>query len=436
MDKAPSHDDLLKRGLAALDLDALAEEAGWSAKSRKATALGWCLALCQACSTKAPSLQLAAHFMGLVCALTISRQAMHKRLLKGGAELVAKALEAALAVKARLPGGPALGAFARVLVQDSTTIALPQSMRAHYPGSSNQSGGTAAMKIQAIYDMAGNRFLSLALGAFTRNDQAAAMDILERVAKGDLVLRDLGYFTTASLAAIAAKGAHFLSRYKSGTALLDAGDGKPIGLLGRLRGKARADFEVLVGAKARLPARLIAVRLKEEVANRRRQKARGNRDRRCRPSAEALELLGWQIMVTSCGAERLPLDQVLELYSMRWRIETVFKSWKSGLGIDRIHPRVSKSTLDAYALAGLLRVTLIHAVVIPWLERRDPARKISVCKLMDLIAASAGIVGIDPKANEILLENLSRHCRYEKRRKRANTLERWDRLVTEMEGLS
>lgn len=435
MSKSSSNDSLVESFLAALDLDALARETEWSPKSRKITALGWCLSLCRACSLAAPSLRSVAHYMGLICALTVTKQAVHKRLMKGGADLLRKAVEAAVAAKARLPAAPPLGGFARVLIQDSTVIALPKSLEKHYPGWRNQRASSAALKIQALYDLAGDAFLKFVLSPFTRNDQTAAADALEVAGKGDLVLRDLGYFGLESLRALAGKGAYFLSRYRSGVLLFDPGSGERVDLLKALRGKRSADMPVLLGEEARLPVRLMAVKLKQEVADSRRRKAKANRDRRARPSAEALELMDWQIMIANCGPELLPLDKVWDLYSMRWRIETIFKSWKSGLNIDAIPSSVSKPELDAFICASLLKATLAHAVIIPYLERCDPDRKISVCKLMNLIAISADLIGSDPKANEILLMNLSKHSRYEKR-KRQSSLDKWDRLVLDMENLS
>jgi len=435
MNKSPSTDSLVESFLASLDLDALARETDWSPRSRKITALGWCLSLCRACSLASPSLRSVAHYMGLVCALSVTKQAVHKRLLKGGADLLRKAVEAAVAAKARLPEAPAFGGFSRVLIQDSTVIALPKSMRKHYPGSRNQLGSSASLRIQALYDLTSDAFLKFVLSPFTRNDQSAAVDVLEVARKGDLVLRDLGYFGLESLRALAEAGAYFLSRYRSDVLVFDPETGERLDLLGALRGKRSADMRVLLGEDARLAVRLIAVKLKREVADARRRKAKANRDRRLRPSAEALELMGWQIMVANCGPELLPLDKVWELYSMRWRIETIFKSWKSGLNIDAVPARASKPELEAFVCAGLLKVTLVHAVIIPYLERCDPERRVSVCKLMDLIAGSAGLVGADPEANEILLMNLSKHSRYEKR-KRRSSLDKWNRLILDMENLS
>jgi len=435
MEEASSERTILRNCLESLDLGKLAKESGWSPKSRKVNALNWCLSLCLASASKAPSLRVAAHFLGLVDALTVSKQAMHKRLLGGGNALLGKALEAAVAAKAHRLAPALLGRFGRVLIQDSTSLKLPAALKRAFPGSANQCASTAIMKVQAIYDMAGNRFEAFSLGAFTRNDQAAALDVLGLARAGDPVLRDLGYFTLESLGLIASRGAFFLSRLKGGVNLYDPKSGEEIDLNAVLRCRDKVDMRALAGEKAKLPVRLVAVRLREEVANARRRKASGNRDRRTNPGKRALELLGWQIMLTNCEAEDLPLGRALQTYAMRWRIETIFKAWKSGLGIDEFPARASAAMAEAVVQAALLRTTLIHAVVIPWLEARDPARKVSVVKLMDLIAMSSSFISQDPKANENVLENISRHCRYDKR-KRMNTLEKWDLLVSQMEELS
>jgi len=346
-----------------------------------------------------------------------------------------KALEASIAAKSHCSKRMQLGGFARVLIQDSTSNLLPKSLEKEYPGSKNQCGSSAILKIQAIYGMVSNQFVEFALSPFTRNDQAAALDILEFVEKGDLVLRDLGYFTLESMRRIGQEQAYFLSRYKNGIHLYSLDDGEKIDLRALLRRSGKVDMNVLAGTDARLPLRLIAIPLSEEIANRRRQKARNNRDSRSNPNKESLELLGWQIMLTNSDQEQLPIDKAHEIYSIRWRIETIFKAWKSGLGIDEMASHTSKEMLETMIYATLLRITLIHSILIPWLEDRDPVRKVSICKLMDLISMSASFVGDGIEENENLLENLSKHCRYDKR-KRNNTLEKWDLLVSEMENLS
>ena len=86
---------------------------------------------------------------------------------------------------AALPQG--LRAFQRVLIQDSTLIALCAALAKIFPGSRNQCGTThGQLRIQALYDLLTQRFLSFGLSGFTRNDQAAAYDILPALQAGDL----------------------------------------------------------------------------------------------------------------------------------------------------------------------------------------------------------------------------------------------------------
>jgi hypothetical protein len=83
--------------------------------------------------------------------------------------------------------------------------------------------------------------------------------------------------------------------------------------------------------------RVLAYRLREEAANRRRAALR----EKCRtygrePKAEALELAGWEILLTNVPAEKLPLAVAGRLYRVRWQIELVFKQLKSVLRLDEV----------------------------------------------------------------------------------------------------
>ncbi len=119
-----------------------------------------------------------------------------------------------LARRLQLPAAAcsaALKSFGRVLVQDSTTIKLAPKLAAAFPGSRNQRGSNHGhLKIQALYDLLAQRFVSFSLSGFNRNDQEVAYDVVRVVRAGDLVLCDLGHFVTASFQKIAQAGALFL----------------------------------------------------------------------------------------------------------------------------------------------------------------------------------------------------------------------------------
>jgi hypothetical protein len=95
------------------------------------------------------------------------------------------------------------------------------------------------------------------------------------VQSGDLVIRDLGYFTLSFFDHLAAIGAYFLSRL-SYNVYASADAAEPLHLIRHLNrfggGEPVMEFQVFLGEKHRLPVRLVAYRLPPDVY-RKRQKA-------------------------------------------------------------------------------------------------------------------------------------------------------------------
>lgn len=275
-----------------------------------------------------------------------------------------------LARRLQLPAAArpaALKSFHRVLVQDSTTIKLSKNLAAAFPGSRNQRGAHhGQLKIQPLYDLLAQRFVSFSLSGFNRNAQAAAGDVVGVMDAGDLVLRNLGYFVVATLRQIAQKGAFFLSRLRLDTGLFDARTGQSWSLLGHLKRHGQFDHEVLLGASD-LPVRLVAVKLPQAVAAERRRKAKQNRDQRCRPNAHQLALLGWAIFVTNVPRKVWRAQTVAQVYGQRWRVETIFKAWKSHFRLTEV-PRGAAPQLEAMIYARLIFVTLLAPLcrASPW----------------------------------------------------------------------
>lgn len=93
----------------------------------------------------------------------------------------------------------------------------------------------------------------------------------------------------------------------------------------------------------------MALPVPEPLANERRRKARANRDRRLSPSPAHLFLLGWNIFVTNVPVAVWSPKTLLGIYRLRWRIEMIFKAWKSRLGFRQLNCRT----------AALLRLSLM-----------------------------------------------------------------------------
>lgn len=225
----------------------------------------------------------------------------------------------------------------RILVSDSTVMKLHPSLEPSFPGSRNQHAKTSqsSARLQVVIDIFSGDFLHFNLSSFRRNDQAAAMDIISVIKKGDLILRDLGYFTLSSLREIHLKGCFFITRHLYKTVLYDGGGGK-IGILGNLRkargsGLEKVRLHAFLGEKEAIPVLLEAVLLPGAVAAERRRKARANRDKRVNYNDDYYELLDWSIVITNIGEDELGGIDVYGLYALRWRIENIFKAWKSNL---------------------------------------------------------------------------------------------------------
>lgn len=225
----------------------------------------------------------------------------------------------------------------RILVADSTIMKLHPSLESSFPGSKNQHAKTSqsSARLQVLIDIFSGDFLHFNPSSFRRNDQAAAMDIISVIKKGDLLLRDLGYFTLSSLRAIHLKGCFFITRHLYRTVLYNEHGGK-INIVEDLRKANKSGIKKVrihgsLGKKAAIPVMVEAVLLPESVAVERRRKAKANRDKRVNYRADYYELLNWSIVITNLEEEELEEIDVYSLYALRWRIENIFKVWKSNL---------------------------------------------------------------------------------------------------------
>jgi hypothetical protein len=259
---------------------------------------------------------------------------------------------------------PLLQSFARVLVQDSTLQRLPAHLADLFPGGGNQSSSpSASLKIQWVCDLKNSAVAQIRLSGFTRNDQHAAADILEAAGPGDLVLRDLGYLSVPVLGQLKDRGVFFLTRHLQGTRYYEPTSGQLLDLAAQLRRHPSLDLPLLAGAE-RVPVRLAALPVPEEVANRRRQKARAWAQHRQRPppSKEYLFLMGWNLLLTNVSASLWPPKALVAVYRLRWRIEITFKTWKSHLGLRHLNCRTAP-LLELSALTQLLFCALNRPTV-------------------------------------------------------------------------
>jgi len=277
-----------------LDVEALARQSGFLKRCpRKIPMLDFLRALLALAPETHLSLERIASVVALAANTTYSKQALNQRLSHQIEPFLAQVITALFGqLDPSVCTSQALAPFQRVLVQDSTTQSLPKLLAKIFPGSGNQHGQDyAALKIQWICDLKSGATQQVSLSGFTRNDQAAAPDLLKVARLGDLVLRDLGYLVTAVLAQFVEQHISFLTRHRHGVGLYDPTSGEPLDLPQLLRTLGTLDCQVLVGPE-RVPVRLVALPVPEEVANLRRHRAK-SRSPTIRPASRSCIFRGW-----------------------------------------------------------------------------------------------------------------------------------------------
>ena len=412
--------------IASLPCEQLARTTGFVRRnSGKITAAGFLKTACLFALQSTGSLPVFAQLWAVLHGKTLSKQAVQKRCCAAAIAFLEAILQAVIS---SLVGGfsmPGLSSspFKRILIQDSTTLKLPAKLASLFPGSANQhkeSKKQASLKIQATLDLVQNRWVQFFITPFTCNDQSASPKILECLEATDLVIRDLGYLVLDVLRQIQKTGGYFLSRWRYGL-LVAMPDSKTHTNLLMLLGKSQIwDQSVHLG-KERLPARLVAVRLPDAVAAERRRKARADRDRRIHHSSDYFELLGWNIFITNVPQLMLSAQALVKLYELRWRIEIIFKSWKSHFQLAELGYPSAEQAL----IAVLGKLIWICWFTVQFNQLVAYGTNVSVLKLAAWWSKFAHLTfQSNPLTPEILEKLVRYYCRYDKRRNRQNFLEK------------
>ena len=316
----------------------------------------------------------------------------------------------------------ACGKYNRVIVQDSTIVKLPVSLFDQFSGVSNGHHQVCNARIQGIYDLLSGCFLSFSIDPYSKNDLLVAPDL--ELCEKDLVLRDRGYFSHVEVARHVTAGADCIYRYKCRLTYLDPVSRQPINLIALLRKSRYLDMDVRLNNPEQTIVRLMATPVGQQVANRRRMKAKKEVHGR-NPSAEVLKLMGWTIFITTIPRSEADFIKISKIYRLRWQIEIIFKSWKSNLHFDKIH-HVSFNQLQILLTARLMMIVLcMHKLFAPLSKSiyQQYHRDLSMLKFMNYITKNQhqvfllikNILQDNPEQNSKVNSKLIRYCAYEKR---------------------
>lgn len=366
----------------------------------------------------------------MLCGVSVTTQAVEQRFTDTMATFLETLFRKAVCqrVQADRTLAPLVERFPAVILQDSTTITLPAELRDRFPGcGGSYGGGQAAMKLQVQLDLRHGGLSAVAIEAGRDCDQKTPLQAAPRP-DASLRIADLGYFDTEVFQEVQQSQGFWLSRLAFGTDIFTA-EGEPIARIEDLFAPAEAvvDRPILLAKGAKLPCRLVAWRVPQEVANRRRQKLiatardKGNRP----PSRERLAWCDWMIFVTNVPGDRLTPTEIAVLYGARWQIELMFKRWKSlGRVADLAGSTVTRQLVGLWS--RLLAVLVQHWVLLgcAWGDRRCSLHKASqtIRALATHLATAVGDLERLTKEIERIDQILRKLARRDKR-KRPGTFE-------------
>lgn len=324
---------------------------------------------------------------------------------------------------------PILRRFGQVILDDSTTIGLPDALAEYWSGTGERTGhNQSALKLQVRLDLCTGQLTGPLLQAGRAHDKTSPLQTTP-VPVGALHLADLGYFSLERLAAEGAQGSYWLRRLPVQIAVFDA-NGRRWELPRLLEAESESqgsnalDLEVSLGIEKRLGCRLLAVRVPQAVADERRRKLHAEARHKGQAVSQArLALADWTILVTNCPVELLSLEEALVLARVRWQIELLFKLWKSHGQLD--HSRSAKPLrILTEIYAKLLGLLIQHWLLLVSCWSRPERSLVKAASTVRhnvalLIAALKGHLELGA-AIEHIRHTISLGCRMNPRRKAPN----------------
>lgn len=318
--------------------------------------------------------------------------------------------------------------FSDVEIQDSTIITLNEKLADKFKGSGGNAS-SSSIKVDFIYSLKYCKVVKITLHEGNCPDQSIAKNDSYTAPIGSLHLQDLGYFLLERFKLLDMDGRYYLSRLlDTVNVYLSPEDSTCVDLPEYIDKEFKhtniVDITVYIGAKERLPVRLVAYRLPEQVVAERRRKAIENARKKGRTlSKKHLNRLRFSCFITNVPKEILKPEVIGTVYRIRWQIELMFKYWKSLLNI-HILKGTRAERIQCIIYSRLLSIVLItqicgYAAKCAW---NTCKKELSIHKTISWLLSR--FRDIPNNADNVLtrLENtLHRLCK--QKRKRKTTLE-------------
>ncbi|GHV60204.1 IS4 family transposase [Bacteroidia bacterium] len=262
-------------------------------------------------------------------------------------------------------GSDLLNRFSRIRIKDSTKFMVPSTLESNYKGCGGDvhSRSKAGISIQYEYDLKSGEITDLNITPGNRNDRTDAGATAADMQQDDLIIRDLGYFSTEVLTSCIRERAFFLSRLDASTNVYDSKN-NPLSFKAVYKemsetGVTQQEMSVFIGKNGRVPVRMLLRMVPPEIYEQRiREKTQKSKGQGRGQLREETKIRCWfNLFITNADEELLPAEHIFPLYRLRWQIELHFKTWKSVFRIDRLH-RMKESRYIALLCAKLLLIII------------------------------------------------------------------------------
>jgi hypothetical protein len=336
-----------------------------------------------------------------------------------------------------------LSMFNRVLIEDSTKMELNEKLSLHFQGAGGLAS-KAGLKIDFIFDYLSEKFVDIEFCSANIADQTLAARLIGIMEKNDLILRDLGYYALARIIEIEEQGAYYISRLRSNLNVYESKDStKPLDLakfLDKRAWQGLVDVQIFIG-EDKYSVRLIACELTEEAVNKRLRNAHKTAKRHgTTTSKKKLNLLKYCLFITNISEEIMSGTSVMATYRARWRIELIFKQWKSCLKL-HIFKGYNKDRLLCFLYGRLIMILLLGSIC-PAVMRYafTMGRELSCYKLINYLIADHALARAFQEGRlhdfvKQLYQDLLRRLCMDKRKRHSlrSNVKRWQSYYNDLE---
>lgn len=329
--------------LSEANLNHLAKESGFKIRNSKfEPKMFFDNLLFNASSDANKSLNMLCIDLGQKYGVNISRQGLNERYTENAVHYLKSILvQLALGCNNAITEGW-LGHFNNVRIKDGTRFDLPEEYAKQMPGFGGNASKSGAC-IQYEYDLKTGSILDLKITSANRSDSRDAQETKENIEPKDLVIRDLGYFSTEVLSYFIDSGAFIISRLNAKTIAYQKKtiddiklDFKALYKWMQKHDIKQLDKQVLIGKDARLPMRLVIELMPDEIYAQRMKKVNKYNKRRGHTTTDDYtDRARFNLFITNIPQEIIPTQAIVALYHVRWQVELVFKIWKSTFGIHK-----------------------------------------------------------------------------------------------------